>query len=308
MGCTTPEIRYSIVKARKMGLKMKEITEIFEVSRWTVWRWMKRAYHPGRESYKDRSRRPHTIYCKVTWEVENAIIILRDSFKWGTQRIKVMLYNPPPYIRYLLENVLGISVWKSVVLSRQSINTVLMNHHRNGYPNNGKRGDWKYFRADNPNDMWQIDIKGPFSIDGKRMYALVIIDDHSRFRISCKLFTGIETKDVTHEVSRCLHLYGIPQRVLVDHGPQFREVFKGWCRKNGIEVVYAPVHYPQSKGKVERDIRNFKEEFLILGNVFDDHMGLLEEYNEWNNYGRYNLGIDDYPANLYFGGDVAHLP
>ena len=83
MGCSTPEVRRLIVKARKQGCSMKEITTLFEVSRCTVWRWTKRAYHPGRESYKDKPKRPHTIHRKITQEVENAIIILRDSFPWG---------------------------------------------------------------------------------------------------------------------------------------------------------------------------------------------------------------------------------
>jgi len=306
MGCSIPEVRRLIVRARKKGLKMKEITEIFGVSRWTVWRWTRRAHHRGRESYKNKSKRPHNIHYKITSEVENAIIVLRDSFGWGTQRIRVMLYNPPSYIKHLLETVLG-TAWKSVVLSRQSINTVLMKHNRNGYPPGGKR-EWKYFRAEHPNDMWQIDIKGPFSIDGKRMLALIVIDDHSRFRISCRLFTHIETRDVTEELLRCFHTYGRPKKGLVDHGSQFRDMFERWCKDKKIEVVYAPIRYPQAKGKVERDIRNFKEEFLVLGKVFDDHISLLDEYNEWNNYGRYKLGINDYPANLYFGGNVAHLP
>jgi len=305
VSCTTPEVRHLIVRARRKGLKVKKITEIFNISRWTVWRWSRRAHHPGRESYKDKSKRPHTIHYKVTREVENAIIILRDSFNWGTQRIKVMLNSPPPYIKHLLENVLGVN-WEQVVLSRQTINTVLMKHHRNGCAPGGKR-DWKYFRADNPNDMWQMDIRGPFTIDGKRMHALVVIDDYSRFRISCKLFTRIETEDVIRELSECFNRYGIPAKILVDQGTQFKYTFKKWCKDNNIEVVYAPVHYPQAKGKVERDIRNFNEEFLVLGKVFDNHASLLKEYNEWNNYSRYKLGIEDYPANLYFNENVAHL-
>ncbi len=284
---------------------MNEITEMFEVSRWTVWRWVKRAHHPGRESYRDKSKRPHTFHIKITKEVENAIIILRDSFNWGSQRIRVVLWSPPSYIRHLLETVLGIP-WTPILLSRQSINTVLKKHRRNGYPPGGKR-EWKYFRAEHPNDMWQIDIKGPFTIDGTRKLALVITDDHSRFRISCTLFVSIETQDAVDELIRSFSLYGVPKKVLVDHGPQFREMFKVWCKNQGIEVVYAPKRYPQAKGKVERDIRNFKEEFLILGKVFDNHESLLEEYNQWSNYERYHLGINDYPANLYFGENVAHV-
>lgn len=95
MGSTTPEIRQLVVRIRRMGKKVKEIADMFNVSRWTVWRWVKRAYHRGRESYKNKSKRPHTIHYKVTREVENAIIVLRDSFNWGTQRIKVVLNTPP---------------------------------------------------------------------------------------------------------------------------------------------------------------------------------------------------------------------
>lgn len=306
MGCTTPEVRHLIVRARRRGRKVKEITEMFNVSRWTVWRWVKRAHHRGRESYKDRSRRPHTIHRKVTWEVENAIIVLRDSFGWGTQRIKMMLDNPPSYIKHLLESVLGTE-WMSVALSRQSINNILKKHNRNGYPCSCKR-EWKYFRAESPNDMWQMDIKGPFRIETERMLALIIIDDHSRFRISCRLFKSIDTEDVIGELSRCFQLYGKPKKILVDRGSQFRNKFNRWCKYEGIEVIPTPPRYPQAKGKVERDIRNFNEEFLVLGRVFDNHLSLLEEYNEWNNYNRYKLGIENYPANLYFDADVAHLP
>jgi len=305
MGCSTPEMRRLMVKARKKGCTIKEITKIFETSRWTVWRWTKRAYHPGRESYKDKSKRPHTIHRKITPEIENAIIILRDSFKWGSQRIRVVLVAPPPYIRHLLETVLGIT-WQPILLSRQSINMVLKKHQRNGFPPGGKR-EWKFFRAEHPNDLWQIDIKGPFTIDGQRMLALIITDDHSRFRISCTLHVSISTRKVLTELLGCFSLYGVPKRVLVDHGSQFRVMFSKWCKKQGIEVVYAPVRYPQAKGKVERDIRNFTEEYLVLGNVFDDHIGLLDEYTHWSNYDRYHLGINDYPANLYFVGDVAHV-
>jgi transposase InsO family protein len=305
MGCSTPETRRLMVKARKRGCTIKEITTMFGVSRWTVWRWVKRAHHRGRESYKDKPKKPHTIHRKITLKIENAIIILRDSFSWGSQRIRVVLVAPPPYIRHLLETVLGIT-WQPILLSRQSINVILKKHRRTGFPPGGKR-EWKFFRAEYPNDLWQIDIKGPFTIDGQRMLALIITDDHSRFRISCTLHVSVGTRKVIAELLSCFSVYGIPKKVLVDHGTQFRVMFTRWCKQQGIEVVYAPVRYPQAKGKVERDIRNFTEEYLVLGNVFDNHLGLLDEYTHWSNYDRYHLGINDYPANLYFAGHVAHV-
>jgi len=65
-----------------------------------------------------------------------------------------------------------------------------------------------------------------------------------------------------------------------------------------IEVVYAPPFYPLCKGKIERCIRNFNEEFLPLDKVFEDALSLSEEYREWYNHERYNLGIQTYPAKL----------
>lgn len=45
MECITLEIRRLIVKARRNGKRVKDIVEIFEVSRWTVWRWTKRTIY-----------------------------------------------------------------------------------------------------------------------------------------------------------------------------------------------------------------------------------------------------------------------
>jgi transposase InsO family protein len=71
-------------------------------------------------------------------------------------------------------------------------------------------------------------------------------------------------------------------------------------QKRGIEVVHAPPFYPQCKGKIERCIRNFNEEFIRLDKVFENPQTLLEEYQEWYNNERYHLGINDRPANIFF--------
>ena len=66
-----------------------------------------------------------------------------------------------------------------------------------------------------------------------------------------------------------------------------------------IEVIHSPPHYPQAKGKVERCIRNFNEEYIRLDKVFEDTSTLLEEYKEWYNNKRYHLGINDCPVNVH---------
>ena len=48
-------------------------------------------------------------------------------------------------------------------MSRQAINNVLKKHDLNDSPYKSKR-DWNYFRASKPDELWQIDIRGPIRI------------------------------------------------------------------------------------------------------------------------------------------------
>ncbi len=300
MGSLTPEIRSLIIKAYRKGHRIKDIADMFDVHRWTVWKWIKRTRHPGRKNLKDKSRKPHRRHRKITPLIEEAILILRDSFQWGTQRIMVALLSPPPYIRHLLETYLEI-LWKPIKLSRQGINNILKKHKINGSPYQKTKKDWKFFRATCPNEMWQIDIKGPFLLDGERVKALVILDDYSRFLLSVKLFKSITTDIVTQELNTCIETYAVPNSILSDNGSQFREQFTDWCseQKRGIDAIHAPPYYPQCKGKVERCIRTFNEEYIRLDKVFENPQTLLEEYREWYNTKRYHMGINNCPANIY---------
>jgi transposase InsO family protein len=299
MGLLTPEIRKRIVKAYKKGYRVKDIAAIFDVSRWVVWKWRKRAYHPGKDSYKNHSTRPLKTYPKVTQEIENAIIVLRDSFNWGTHRIALNLQYPPGYIQHLLTTITGRD-WQPVQLSRQTVNNILKKHHRNGSLYKRNKKNWKYFRARKPNGLWQIDIKGPFLLDGKRMYALIIIDDHSRFIIYCGLYSSIRKEEVIAALEWAVKRYGKPKRLLCDNGSQFKSHdLKQWCKVNKVKYEPAPPNYPEAKGKVERAIRNLKEEYLVLDKVFDNASLLLFEYIEWFNNVRYSLGVEGTPASFY---------
>lgn len=301
MGSLTPEIRSLIIKAYRKGYRVKDIADMFDVHRWTVWKWVKRTRHPGRKNLKDRSRKPHRRHRKITPHVEEAIILLRDRFLWGTQRIMVALMSPPPYIKYLLQTILGC-IWKPIKLSRQGINNILRKHKMNGSPYKKNKRDWKFFRATGPNEMWQIDIKGPFLLNGERVKALIILDDYSRYLLSTTLSKSITTETVTQELNHCIETYTEPNNILSDNGSQFRETFENWCNENDrqIEVIHAPPFYPQCKGKIERCIRNFNEEYIRLDKVFENPQMLLEEYREWYNNERYHMGINDCPANIFF--------
>ena len=90
-----------------------------------------------------------------------------------------------------------------------------------------------------------------------------------------------------------------PSKILVDNDSRFKVKFKRWCKQHDIEVIYTPLFYPQTKGKVERCIRTFVEGFLRLHRVFDALVDILEDFVFWFNNRRCHLGIYGYPADVY---------
>ena len=50
----SPDIRGAFRKLVKKGLAVTRIAELFDTTRQTVYRWLNRAKHVGREYYKDK--------------------------------------------------------------------------------------------------------------------------------------------------------------------------------------------------------------------------------------------------------------
>jgi len=284
----SPDIRGAFRKLVKKGLTVTRIAYLFDTTRQTVHRWLRRGKHVGRESFKDRPREPRAS--KVTDEVELSILTLRNTFGWGTARIQQGLYKLPPFIREVTHCVQGVR------LSRETINNVLSKHGANGYQCKHKR--WKFFRAKAPDELWQIDFKGPFTVHGKKYRFLICIDDYSRFLVVAEQF---DHEPKTREVTSLLEKQNrVPKAILSDHGQQFKEKWKRWCRQHGIEPCFVRPSYPQDKGKVDRCIQNLNREFVNHLRKFPGWLkGKLHEYTEWFNYSRFHRGINTFPAQLY---------
>jgi len=284
----SPDIRGAFRKLAKKDVKVTSIAEFFSTTRQTVYRWLGRGRHPGAETFEDKPRKPKES--KVSVAVELSILKLRTTFKWGTARIQQGLYNLPNFI---LESVNCVQGMK---LSRETINNVLARNNQNGYMHEFKR--WKFFRAKEPDELWQIDFKGPFSVQGRKYWFLVCVDDYSRFIISAEQFDHeLTTAEVTAVMEKQKRL---PKAILSDHGSQFKEQWKDWCSQHSIEAHFAHPSYPQDKGKVERCIQNLNREFINPLRKFPEWLkGKISDYKDWFNHSRFHRGVKAFPADLY---------
>jgi predicted DNA-binding transcriptional regulator AlpA len=130
----TPDVRAFIRKLCKDGKKVKEIADFFGTTRKTVYRWINRARHAGREHYTDKPRKPRPG--KITVQAEVSILGLR-ALRWGTAGIQQGLFKLPGY---MLDS-LPFACIQGVRLSRQAINGILTKHEANGYQRT--QNSWK---------------------------------------------------------------------------------------------------------------------------------------------------------------------
>lgn len=282
---STIEERSLMAKLVRKGLSIIFVAVTLGFNRKTVSYWSK-------QDLRARKDLPRLRKGKITVEVEITILYLRATFSWGTARIQQGLMNLPEFM------IEGMEICvQNFKLSRTAINNVLKKHKINGYRRKSK--SWKFFRAKFANELWQLDLKGPFRVEGKKYWILVCIDDYSRYILNLTLFDHCPKLIEIEEAMKSLIEKHHPLKILTDNHP-FDKAWNQWCKEKGTEAVFAHPHYPQDKGKVERTIRNLTEEFIALLSKFPLWLyGKLEEYREWFNKKRFHRGINDYPARLY---------
>ena len=288
MSRLTPDDRKSLVKAYKNCRNISLVAFVFGTCFNTAYSWIKRAAHAGKESFKDKPRHKEG---KVTLEVEMSILAIRNTFNWGTARIQQGLMSLPSFMKKAIPFCV-----QNVSLSRTAINNILKKHGINGYEKENK--SWKFFRAKKKNELWQLDIKGPFVLQGKKYWFVVCIDDYSRYLL---LAEQLEHVPHTEEITSLLgKLESKPENILTDNAKIFARQWKLWCMYNEIKALFAHPYYPQDKGKVERTIRNIVEEFIDLLQKFPEWLnGMINDYRSWFNNHRFHRGIGTMPALLY---------
>ncbi len=72
--------------------------------------------------------------------------------------------------------------------------------------------------------------------------------------------TSTTTQRTLDELRLMFALYGFPEEVVSDNGPQFTSnEFANFMSKNGIKHTLVPPYHPQSNGAAERSVRVVKE-------------------------------------------------
>lgn len=157
-----------------------------------------------------------------------------------------------------------------------------------------------------PNDLWATDITQFDLAGGMTVYVIAFIDDHSRYIVSWGIYAACATELVLEVLRKGIAMYGRPNDMLSDHGPQFwvrrgKTQFQKFLQREDIHDIKAST--PEGNGKIEAFWGSMKEEFVEATKRKGDLEEVRDRLAHWMNF--YNFQrphgeIDCAPAERYF--------
>lgn len=142
--------------------------------------------------------------------------------------------------------------------------------------------DRKAFEEDAFGKMWQTDTCyfPHITEDGRtrRVYAICIIDDHSRLIVGAELFYSDTAANFQAVFKKAVATYTIPAKLYTDNGaPYVNEQLALICGSIGTVLLHTKVRDGASKAKIERFWRTCKETWLYGLDMEQIHS--LKEFN-----------------------------
>lgn len=168
--------------------------------------------------------------------------------------------------------------------------------------------DRRAFEEDAFGKMWQADTCYlPYITENglrRRVYCMMIIDDHSRLLVGGELFYSDNAYNFQKVLKAAVSTYGIPAKLYVDNGCSYaNEQLSLICGSIGTVLLHTKIRDGASKGKVERHFRTLKERWLYALNIESIHSlaqfnSLLADYIRKYNT-THHTGIDGVPFERY---------
>ncbi len=152
-------------------------------------------------------------------------------------------------------------------LKRSTIHRLLQQHGLSRPGESTEVVERRSFNALYAGDLWCGDVMhGPkLMLDGAmhKVYLVSIMDDASRLLTHSAFCFGETALDIEGVLKQAILKRGLPVKLVVDNGAAYRsKSLQGICIRLGIRLIYCRPYDPESKGKLERWHRVFRQQFF----------------------------------------------
>jgi putative transposase len=216
----------------------------------------------------------------------------------GTRRLKAALHK-----RFGID--LGRSKIRSLMARMglsaiyQAVNTSQPNKAHKKYPYLLRN-----VKIDRVKQVWSTDITY-IRLKGGFVYLCAVIDWYSRYVLSWRLSTTLDSSFCVDAVEEAISTYGVPDIFNTDQGCQFTsESFTSVLSKNGIRISMDGRGRALDNVFIERLWRTVKyENIFIRGyeSVSECRSGLTKYLYWYNNHREHSSLGGNYPMEIYFG-------
>jgi transposase InsO family protein len=230
-----------VVAASRQEKSMTALCQEFGISRPVGYQWLSRYQQGGVAAIAERSRRPQHSPRRTQGTGERRVVELRQCYPdWGARKLRVLLQR------------------EGLELGRNTIHRILLRHDL-VHPGDRHPPAVERFERAAPNELWQMDFKGP-KLWPQRVGPLSVLDDHSRYLIVLRAVGSTHTERVQEPLVEAFDRHGVPEGMLMDHGTPWWSVHSTggmtklslWLMRQGIALHWSRVRHPQTQGKVER--------------------------------------------------------
>ena len=256
--------REFVMLAQQEGSNRAELCRRFGISRECGYKWLRAYQEAGESGLREKSRRPGSHPLETGREMEKVVLELRAKHPaWGGRKLKRRLEN------------LGLES----VPAASTITEILRRHGQLRPPGIRAQGPWQRFEYRAPNELWQMDFKGPLKlVNAGRCDILTLLDDHSRFSLAVEACANQRSETVKERLRGVFGRYGLPERILCDNGSPWGSAeaacpyteFSVWLLRLGVELIHGRPYHPQTQGKEERFHGSLQVEVLNQSTAWCD--------------------------------------
>jgi transposase InsO family protein len=294
--------RATIVRRRRAALRrwaagesIATICTELACSRATLFRWRTRYEAGGLEALVDRPRVGRAS--ELPPALERLILTVRLLTYWNSRRIAAEFRRR--------------GVWP---LSHGQVDRLLARHgtHRPSYV---RTPGPRYERAA-VNELWHIDLKGPFYLLGaigraRTCHFVALVDDHSRFLLGIRAVPTKEAVWILALLEEAVELCGVPHQLMSDNGTPFVAIarsmlsrFQRTLEELRVRHIRTQIDTPWTNGKIEAFWATLQREVLDRQQLADlaAAEAAVTAYAGYYNYHRLHGELDwQTPAERFDG-------
>jgi len=292
---TIVEKRLDAVLMVKAGYSLSEVARRYEVSRPTLYEWIRR--YEVNEDLTDRSRAPHHCPHRTEEWIQERLIEERRRWKFGSKKILARLREDEPLI-----------AWPSRATADAIFQRAGMVQPRRRQRNVHAPSTRPKRQPEAAGDLTTVDFKGEFRLrNGKYCYPLTVVDAFSRYVIACEALASTQLSTTWNVLRRVFREHGMPHAIQSDNGVPFGAHGNGRfstlsvrLMRLGIEPIFSRPGKPQDNAAHERMHLTLKNEVIDPARTLVEQQRRFDDFRQMFNYERPHEGIGmQRPARLY---------